>query len=191
MLDIEPAELRRCEWTNCRHELRRWAGRAATFPTWAEFGTAAGTSARDLLSVLPDGGVLYLHDSWEGLPTPWDKGEKVLPIGMFRCPVPSFSDPRVVIRKGLFSKTLPHAFGPLGLVHVDCDLYASARDVLFGCDSSIVDGTVLLFDELSDIKYRNWRDGEYRALCEWREATGKRVEWIGASIGSAFGVVTC
>jgi len=186
---IEPIELRDCEWSDCRHELRRRAGRLATGNVWAEFGTATGASAQDLLSVLPQDGVLYLHDSWQGLPTAWDKGEKVLAAGTFKGPAPSLNDPRAVIRKGLFAKTLPYAFGPLGLVHVDCDLYESARDVLFGCDDDIVDGTILMFDELSSIHYQKWREGEYRALCEWREATGKQVRWIGASVGSAFGVV--
>lgn len=186
---IEPEEIRDCEWVVCRHELRRMAGRAATSFTWAEFGTATGTSAQDLLEVLPPGGHLYLHDTWEGLPAPWDKGNKVMPAGTFRCPPPKLG--RTTNRRGLFAKTLPYDFGPLGLVHVDCDLYQSARDVLFGCDQNIVNGTVLMFDEFSDIGYPNWRDGEYKALCEWREATGKRVRWVAASIGSVFGIVEC
>jgi hypothetical protein len=191
VLDIEPEELRACEWTNCRHELRRRAGRMASGGVWAEFGTASGRSAKDLLSVLPSDGRLYLHDSWDGLPADWDKGEKVIAAGAFKCRPPELKDPRVVIRKGLFKNTLPFDFGPLGLVHVDCDLYESARDVLFGCNDSMVDGTVLMFDELSSIKYSKWREGEYKALCEWREATGKSVEWVAASIGSAFGLVRC
>jgi hypothetical protein len=165
------------------------AGLESRGRVWAEFGTARGVSAQDLLSVLPDDGHLYLHDTWEGLPTAWDKGNRTIPAGAFRCPVPQLD--RTTIRRGLFVDTLPYNFGPLGLVHVDCDLYESARDVLFGCDANIVSGTVLLFDELSSIKYPNWREGEYRALCEWREATGKRVHWRAASIGSAFGIVEC
>jgi len=186
---IEPAEIRHCEWTDCRHELRRKAGRSATSFTWAEFGTASGGSAVDLLSVLPPDGHLFLHDTWEGLPAPWDKGNKIMPAGTFRCAPPTL--PRTTIRRGLFAETLPFDFGPLGLVHVDCDLYASARDVLFGCDANMVAGTVLMFDEFSDIGYPKWREGEYKALCEWREATGKRVRWLGASIGSVFGIVEC
>jgi len=188
VLDLEPEEIRGCEWTACRHELRRRAGRAATSFTWAEFGTWTGTSARDLLSVLPPDGHLYLHDTWQGLPAAWDKGNKVMPAGAFAGGTPP-QLPRTTIRKGLFADTLPHDFGPLGLVHVDCDLYASARDVLFGCIANIVPGTVLLFDEFSSIGYPKWREGEYRALCEWREATGRTVNWQGASIGSVFGIV--
>ena len=186
---LEPAEIANCEWSDCRHELRRMAGRMATSYQWAEFGTASGGSAMDLLEVLPASGHLFLHDSWEGLPAPWDKGNKVMPAGTFRCAPPKLD--RTTIRRGLFSSTLPYDFGPLGLVHVDCDLYESARDVLFLCDANIVNGTVLLFDELSDIGYPKWREGEYKALCEWREATGKRLNWVAASIGSCFGVVEC
>jgi len=188
---LEPEELRNCEWVECRHELRRRAGRMATGNTWAEFGTAGGGTARTLLSVLRKDGILYLHDTWEGLPAPWDKGNQIKPTGAFRCSQPTDLDSRAVIRRGLFADTLPYDFGPLGLIHIDCDLYESARDVLFGCDASLVAGTVILFDELSNIGYPNWRNGEYRALCEWREATGKRVRWVAASVGSAFGIVTC
>jgi predicted O-methyltransferase YrrM len=187
MTDLEPIEISACEWTDCRHELRHKAGRAATSFQWAEFGTATGTSAKDLLSVLPEGGHLYLHDSWEGLPKDWDKGNKILPAGAFRGKPPIIE--RTTIRKGLFSDTLPYDFGVLGLVHIDCDLYESARDALFGCVKNIVPGTVLLFDEFSNIGYPNWREGEYKALCEWREATGHQVKWLGASIGSVFGIV--
>lgn len=186
---FEPNELMSGEWMSCRHELRRRAGRAATGKIWAEFGTASGTSARDLLSVLPSDGVLYLHDSWKGLPEDWDKGEKVMSRGTFAGDVPNLGDPRCVMRVGLFADTLPYDFGPFGLLHIDSDLYSSARTVLFGCDNSIVTGTVVMFDELSNIKYAKWREGEYRALCEWREATGKRIRWVAASVGSAFGIV--
>jgi len=184
---LEPAELRCCEWIASRTELRLRAGRMASGKVWAEFGTASGDSASQLLSVMPEGAMLYLHDTWTGLPAAWDKGNRVLPAGAFACDPPSL--PRTVIRKGLFSETLPFPFGDLALVHVDCDLYESARDVLMGCDASIHDGTVLIFDELSNFKYPKWRDGEYKALCEWREATGKRVDWVAASIGSCFGIV--
>jgi hypothetical protein len=58
-------------------------------------------------------------------------------------------------------------------------------------DDYIVDGTVLMFDEITSFKYRNWRDGEYKALCEWRDETGKQIRWVAHSIGSAFGIVKC
>jgi hypothetical protein len=167
------------------------AGRHATSGVWAEFGTASGISARHLLIVLPTDGTLYVHDSWQGLPEDWDKGDKVLRSGTFSGPVPKFLDDRVVIRCGLFKDTLPFDFGPLGLVHIDCDLYRSACTVLMGANDYIVNGTVLMFDEITSFKYRNWRQGEYKALCEWREVTGKRILWVAHSIGSAFGIVKC
>jgi hypothetical protein len=167
------------------------AGRHATSGVWAEFGTASGISARHLLIVLPADGRLYVHDSWAGLPEDWDKGDKVLRHGTFAGPVPIFADPRVVIRRGMFADTLPFDFGALGLVHIDCDLYRSALTVLMETNDCIVDCTVLMFDEITSFKYRNWRQGEYKALCQWRDATGKQIRWIAHSIGSAFGIVQC
>ena len=184
---LEPAEIADCEWVGCRHELRRIAGRRAQSFVWAEFGVADGCSARDLLDVLPPDGHLFLHDTFDGLPEVWDKGNKIWQAGAFRSRPPRL--PRTTIRRGLFADTLPYDFGPLGLVHVDCDLYSSARDVLFGVDRNMVPGTVLVFDEFSNIGYPKWREGEYRALCEWREATGRQVEWFAASIGSVAGIV--
>lgn len=190
-MTVEPLEITTTPFVESRTELRLMAGAAAIGKRWAEFGTASGASARELLQVLPADGRLFLHDSWAGLPEDWNKGDKVLPRGTFAGPVPYFCDERVFIRRGLFDRTLPFMYGDLGLVHVDCDLYRSARTVLDGCDASIRDGAVLLFDEITSYKYPNWREGEWRALCEWREATGKRVRWVAHSIGSAFGVVEC
>lgn len=185
--NFEPQEMLDCQWIECRHELRRCAGRMARGNIWAEFGTAMGGSARDLLEVLPDGGHLYLHDTWEGLPKAWDKGNKIMPAGTFRCSPPIL--PRTTLRRGLFAETLPFDFGPLGLVHIDGDLYESARDVLFGCNDNIISGTVLMFDELSNFGYPNWKNGEYRALCEWRDEMKRQVKWVAASVGSVFGLV--
>jgi hypothetical protein len=63
--------------------------------------------------------------------------------------------------------------GNIGLIHIDSDLYSSARTILFGLNERIVPGTVLVFDELylgwDDVKakYANWQAHEWRALQEW------------------------
>ena len=141
--------------------------------TWAEFGVELGRSAFFLSHYLPEAGEFFLFDSFEGLPEDWALADdNVRPGAAWACDVPSFEDPRLVVVPGWFDDTLPHEpmFGPLGLIHIDCDLYSSTKTVLERLDEQIVPRTVILFDELWG--YPNWRDGEYKALMEWhREFT--------------------
>lgn len=156
---------------------------------WAEFGVGMGFSARRWLNRLT-GGRLFLFDSWQGIPDDWDLGKTLTnPKGTFRAQKPTLSDKRATFIDGLFSETLPFLFGQqVGIVHIDCDVYSSARDVLFGLGEAIGAGTVLVFDEL--IGYENYAKHEYKALCEWRESTGHRVEWFAKERFAAVGVVT-
>jgi hypothetical protein len=62
-------------------------------------------------------------------------------------------------------------------LHIDCALYSSTACVLRLVAERIVPGTVILFDEL--IGYPGWQEGEYKALCEWVEATGIEFEYLG------------
>ena len=68
-----------------------------------------------------------------------------------------------ILYKGLFRDTIPHFLTdhktPLSFIHIDCDLYSSAKDVLFGLNEKIIPGTVLLFDE--------FLRGENNAFNEW------------------------
>jgi hypothetical protein len=132
-----------------------------------EFGVAGGESIREIAAQV---GTRIVHgfDSFEGLPADWpgrheERGHYstggVLPA------VPA----NVRLHKGLFDATLP-AFlaaesGPAAFVHVDCDLYASARAVLAALAPRIVPGTVILFDEY--FNFVGWRGHEFRAFQEF------------------------
>jgi len=81
---------------------------------------------------------------------------------------------------GWFNQTVP-AFvaenrDPIAFVSIDCDLYSSTRDVLFGLGDRLQPGTVFYFDEL--INYDSFLWNEMLALFEFLEATGFGVEWI-------------
>jgi hypothetical protein len=88
---------------------------------------------------------------------------------------------------GLFAHMLPGWLeqhpGNVGFVHIDSDLYSSARDVLTLLNDRIVPGTVLAFDELTEwnprLPYPNWREHEWRALNEWLQTKDRRVVPIG------------
>lgn len=146
---------------------------------WAEFGVSRGLSARFLLTCLARERRLYLFDSWEGLPEPWEDVDR----GRYRAAVPSFEDGRAHLIKGLFGETLPSwvptQASPLGFVHMDADLYSSTRFALDAISSLIVPGTVILFDEYYN--YPGWQNHEYKAFREFIEATGRRFAYLGKS----------
>lgn len=62
-------------------------------------------------------------------------------------------------------------------LHIDCDLYAGARDTLMYLSPLIQSGTVLVFDEL--INYPTYAEHEIKALWEWLVSTGLHVRVIG------------
>lgn len=130
---------------------------------WAEFGVFKGVSARQLLQLLPKTSHFHLFDSWEGLPEDWDAKH---PKGHFKCPIPKFKDKRVLIYKGFFEDTLPAwSPKPLGLVHIDSDLYSSCVTVLERIRELLVPNAIIMFDEF--INYHRWDKDEYKAFHEW------------------------
>ena len=148
-----------------------------------EFGVFQGISLAQIRSYRKP--PVFGFDSWHGLPEPWRLAEDTEhPLGHFACEPPSVDQfgPGVELIRGWFSDTIPQWLneteGPVQFLHVDCDLYSSARDVLFGLNDRLQDGSVILFDELIDFEnrwYTNWREGEWRALTEWLAECGRTV----------------
>ena len=143
-----------------------------------EMGVANGETLRDIAAHVDH---IHGFDSFEGLPDIWDlveAGKATIPKGYFQYPewrqmrIPLNSDVWV----GLFADTIPQWLadhpGPIGFLHVDCDIYQSAHDVLFGLNERIVPGTVIAFDELLYLDQRaidlpRWVEHEWRAMNEW------------------------
>ena len=164
-----------------------------------EFGVFRGRSIAVLAAAFPAHRV-HGFDTFTGLPQDWRRGPgDVYPTGHFGLErLPDVAD-NVRLWPGEFATSLPawraaHP-GPVGFVHVDCDLHASTRTVLDLLDDRIVPGTVLVFDELCDWTdsgvYPAWRDGEWRALDEWLKRTGRnfRVVGRGPKFSGAVGIV--
>lgn len=147
---------------------------------WAEFGVFTGGSARLFLEYLPENTRFSLFDSFEGLPESWDQNHLK---GHFTCEVPQFDDERIEIIKGWFSDTVfdwvKSRNRPLSFVHVDSDIYSSARTILMGCNKLIVPGTVVLFDEM--FGYVGWEHHEYKAYREWLKICGRECKYLGRS----------
>lgn len=152
-----------------------------------EFGVFRGRSIAVLAEVFP-GRRVHGFDTFTGLPQDWQRGPgDVYPAGHFGLErLPDVPD-NVTLWPGEFATSLPGWLavhpGAVGFVHVDCDLHASTRTVLDLLDARIVPGTVLVFDELCDWTdsgvYPAWRDGEWRALEEWLQRTGRRFRVLG------------
>ncbi|MEM9515879.1 MAG: class I SAM-dependent methyltransferase [Actinomycetota bacterium] len=144
---------------------------------WLEFGTGSATTTKMLCAARQHGNV-YTFDSFEGLPADWND---MFRKGAFRFDRPLDLPDNGVVVPGLFADTLP-AFldehpGPIDLLHIDCDIYSSTRDVLTSVSDRIVPGTVIVFDEL--LYYPDRADHEVKAFYEWLQTSGAAFEWIG------------
>ncbi|CAM2724949.1 unnamed protein product [Rotaria socialis] len=160
---------------------------------WMEFGVFRGSTLSHMANWKRtfcgnDSEPVYGFDTFSGLPTHWRpgygpghfnvaEGEKIA--------VPS----NAVLVKGLFIDTLPthlrlidrrfRCKTPVSFIHIDCDIYDGARDVLFLLGSRLVSGTILVFDEL--FNYPNYEKHEIKALFELLAGSNLRLLPIGAS----------
>ncbi len=140
---------------------------------FCEFGVWKGTTINFIASLVPAKKV-HGFDSFEGLPESWRDG---FGKGVFAIaglpPVRS----NVILHKGWFDKTVPAFLAanrePIAFIHIDSDLYSSARTVLEGMARRIVSGTVIQFDEF--FGYPGWTNGEYKAFTEF--ATSHPIHW--------------
>lgn len=148
-----------------------------------EFGVYKGGTIRALASIFNQQKI-YGFDSFKGLPEPWFKQKAVKESkvkhkkGVFavsRLPkVPN----NVELVKGFFDKSLPewlinNKIDKIKLLHIDSDLYSSAKFILTTLNDYIVPGTVIIFDELypwgNYAIYDLWEEGEWKALKEWTQ----------------------
>ena len=174
---------------------------------WVEFGVSKGTTLSRIaqraaqLRTMDATGTntkqVYGFDSFRGLPTAWRVGFDVGKFNLNGIP-PVLHETNALFEIGWFEETLPlflthHPDVPFGLIHIDCDVYESARCVLSLLMEAkrIVVGTVIVFDEL--LNYNGFERHEMRALFEMlqalkmentgeetKEGNGLGIEWIGS-----------
>ena len=86
--------------------------------------------------------------------------------------------------KGWFDQTLPRFLAEhpeqAAYLHIDSDLYSSAKTVLDLFTPRIRTGTIIVFDEF--FNYPGWQQGEYKAFQEFLSATGAQFENVGYSV---------
>jgi predicted O-methyltransferase YrrM len=144
-----------------------------------EFGVFKGESINYIAEILSNADV-YGFDSFEGLPEDWRAEVKAGHFKMQQLPAVR---PNVRLVQGWFDKSLP-AFlenhpEPAAYLHIDSDLYSSAKTILDLFASRIRPGTVIVFDEF--FNYPGWRQGEYKAFEEFVAAHGTQFDYIGYS----------
>jgi hypothetical protein len=149
---------------------------------WMEFGVREGNSLGWVLDKIPDQ-VMHGFDSWEGLPESWNVGTEEFKQGSMAVPMPSFPNNQVHLWKGWFDDTIDpwkeKHLGDIAYLHIDSDLYSSAKTVLTKLNDRIVPGTLIVFDELANFrlsgKMKFWWQHEWKALCEWLKENDREV----------------
>ena len=147
-----------------------------------EFGVWKAKSLRILADSLP-ADKIYGFDSFEGFPCDgridkWDFD--------FSLPVAPTAPSNVALIQGYFSNTLPQflynmeiaGIEKVKLVHIDCDLYSSTRDALFGIRSVLHSGAVIVFDEI--MNHDRFLENELLAFFEFLYIEGFDYRCIGA-----------
>lgn len=144
-----------------------------------EFGVATGASINFIAERVK--GIVHGFDSFQGLPESWfDK----TPEGSFSTggKLPVVRD-NVKLHVGLFDQTLPkfneqcQSQEQIAFMHVDCDLYSSAKIIFNVFGKRIQSGTIIQFDEY--FNYPGWKEHEYKAFQEFTLANNITYKYLG------------
>lgn len=149
---------------------------------WLEFGVFGGKSINGISSHTI--GKVYGFDSFQGLPENWRPGFNK---GMFdRKNVLPKVNSNVELVVGWFNETLPaflkqHKDSKVRLLHIDCDLYSSTKQVFELLIPFMTKDTVIVFDELVNYAGYDGPKGELRALYEFINHPQYEIvcDWIG------------
>ena len=138
----------------------------------AEFGVKSGKTINELANKpLLRKKTIYGFDSFVGIPEDWS-GTKTLKGQLTNNDKLPKVAKNVKLIKGWFKDSLltfcEHNSENAALLHIDCDLYQSTKEVLESFNTKIKPGTIIIFDEF--FNYPNWVNHEYKA---WQEYVKK------------------
>lgn len=141
-----------------------------------EFGVWSGATLK-IIAGARGGGETYGFDSFEGLPETWRTG---FDAGTFDIDgLPEVPGAELVV--GWFDEVLPGFLeqhpGPVDFLHVDSDLYSSAKTVLDLVGPRLRPGSIIVFDEY--FNFPGWQEHEYLAWREYVERTGTEFSYVG------------
>lgn len=142
-----------------------------------EFGVFQGHTINHIAKRVD--AVVHGFDSFEGLPEFWTFGHAK---GKFSTNgvLPSVGR-NVKLHVGRFHDTLPKFIqeypDDVAFVHIDCDLYSSAKSVFDHLAPRIKPGTIIVLDDY--FNHPGWQQHEYRALREFVEEQKISYEYLG------------
>jgi predicted O-methyltransferase YrrM len=135
-----------------------------------EFGVYKGTTINFIAKRCPDEKI-YGFDSFEGLPEHW-AGNRYSKRNFDRKGKAPKVENNVELVVGWFDETLPTFLkaheGPVGFLHIDCDIYSSTRQVFELLGGRIGPGCIVVFDEF--FNYHGFEQHEYKAFFELANA---------------------
>jgi len=151
-----------------------------------EFGVGVGTSMQYLVRYAPIGSEIFGFDTFEGLPEDWigRRGRLIESKGTFSNGGVPPAIEGVRWFQGFFKDTIPEYLKigqPLSLVHVDCDLYDSTVDVLYGINDLIMPGTTIVFDEwwfMHKDGTRKYNGHEQQVFYKWVAEKQRQFEFV-------------
>ena len=168
-------ELKICK---SRKELLKYAlSKVEIDGLYCEFGVFSGYTINHIANLVQDK-TIYGFDSFRGLPENWYSGH---PQGTFATTNLPPVRKNVSLEQGWFEDSLPPFVEkhpePCAFLHIDSDLYSSAKTILDVFKSQIKAGTVIIFDEY--FNYPDWEDGEFKAFEEFLTQTGLKYNYLG------------
>ena len=150
----------------------------------------------NFISKLIDPKIIYGFDSWQGIPEEWfiknslsdPTKSATFPIGSWKAEKKPEVNNNVILVDGWFKDSLP-AFikqtdiNPVAFLHIDSDLYSSAKTIFNHLSNYIVSKTIIVFDE--------WHAHEHekKAFLEWLEETDKTATAVSTTNNGQFTVV--
>ncbi len=145
---------------------------------YLEFGCGWEAKSINFLAERIDG-TIHGFDSFEGLPEPWF-GQLTQGSLSTHGQLPKVRK-NVQLHAGWFDQTLPEFIethdGQVAFMHIDCDLYSSAKTVLDLLDAKITRGTVIQFDEY--FNYPGWKNHEFKAFQEFIDKRNLTYDYLG------------
>ena len=151
---------------------------------YLEMGVCTGRTINFIAALNPEQHI-WGFDSFDGLPEEWVRTDLTVPQGTFRVNTEGWMPPvlhNVNLVKGMFHDTLPQFKSqilkstPIAFLHVDCDIYASAKETFDQLADNIVPGTVIVFDEFYN--YPEAAEHEFKAFQEFLDCTGKKAAYL-------------
>jgi hypothetical protein len=152
-----------------------------------EFGVASGNTITKIANIVGSDNKVYGFDSFEGLPSEWKVGNTwnmcYKKKGAFdqEGKLPKVPQ-NVELVKGWFNDTIPKFLknhnGKIAFLHIDSDLYSSAKTILTLLKPRFIQGTVIQFDEYYNFEGME-NDSEIRAFLEFITESGYNYNYIG------------